>query len=123
MLTTIREEDVEAIARREHNEWLEFMEIQGYHPPSYCPKVGRGCGKCNPDILPYDRLPEDVKKRQSIRIQNMGRILEDLGYTIMPMSPIDIDRVGEISGTTEGPDWLAPRARPLRIRSNIRPSP
>jgi hypothetical protein len=120
-LATVREEDLEAIARREHNEWLEFMEVRGYHPPSYCPKVGRGCVKCNPDMLPYDRLPEDVRKRQSIRIQNMGRIMEDLGYTVLPMSPLDVERMEIIPEIRERLELLAPK--PMAIRPNIRPSP
>ena len=120
-LTTFREEDVEAIARREHNEWLEFMEVRGYHPPSYCPKVGRGCVKCNPYVLPYDRLPDAVRKRQSIRIQNMGRIMWDPGYTVVPMSPLDVEGVEDIPKTTEDRNLLAPR--PLINRLNTRPSP
>lgn len=119
-LTTIREEDIEAIARREHNEWLEFMEVRGYHLPSYCPKIGRGCVKCNSDVLPYDRLPDDVRERQSIRIQNMGRIMEDLGYTVVPMSPLEVERV-EVTEPTEVRDLIAPGL--LAIRPNTRPTP
>jgi len=119
-LFPIREEDVEVIARREHNDWMEMMEGRGFHPPSHCTWYGRGCAKCNPYVLPYDSLPEGVKKRQLRRLLNMGHILEEPGYGTFPnlpfenSRPVTLDRGKDTAGME--PEPLAVRARTSTYR-------
>ena len=116
-LFPIREEDVEVIARREHNDWMEMMEGRGFHPPSHCTWYGRGCAKCNPDVLPYDSLPEGVKKRQLRRFLNMGHILEEMGYRTATAPPLG-NFIGKPLGMGREPALMEPEPLAVRARTS-----
>lgn len=79
----LSDEEVESLARQNHEDWLEMMEGQGYHRASFCPHFGHGCDKCNPDMVSYEELSDDIKEREMLRIRKFVRNLSELGYVVI----------------------------------------
>ncbi len=84
---TISEDDLLRLARQAHSKWLEMMESRGYHPTSFCGSFGKGCPKCNPDMVPFDDLPGEVREAQISCIRAIEESLGELGYLIYAPKP------------------------------------
>ena len=79
----VSEDDLVRLARQAHSNWLELMEQRGYHPSCFCCFFGTGCSKCNPDMVPFDDLPSEVREGYLSRVRSMEESLADLGYLIL----------------------------------------
>jgi hypothetical protein len=100
----ISEDDLVRLARQAHSRWVEMMESRGYHPSSFCPCFGKGCSKCNPDMVPFDDLQPDVREGYLSRIRSFEESLGELGYLIHPPRP---SQPGKRPWTTVGGIELA----------------
>jgi hypothetical protein len=72
-------EDVESLARKLHDAWVESMQRSDYHLPCFCPYFGCGCSKCCPDLVDFEELPSEVREK---RIADAMALALDLGIPV-----------------------------------------
>lgn len=90
---------IESLAKAVHDAWWEEKLRQGFHHPSLC-MVGassrageiedeshghfkvddrhRFCDKCHHDMIPYDRLPENIKELDRVTVRTVLRALGEM---------------------------------------------
>ena len=71
-------DQVESMARMEHELWVEAMEAEGRRYGD----VGSESDKTNPDITPWDKLPEPEVVKNKKFIRDLPRILSRSGFQI-----------------------------------------
>ncbi len=69
-------EDIESLARRLHDAWVESMYRSDYHLPCFCPYFGCGCPKCCPDLVDFEELSIEVREK---RVADAMALALDLG--------------------------------------------
>ena len=71
-------DEVESMARMEHNLWCEVMLADGWQPG----KVRSKKFKTNPDLVPWDKLPSDEINKNKKFIYELPKVLARAGYQI-----------------------------------------
>jgi len=72
--------DIEFMAQREHERWLAEKAERGY---VHGPRDDRGKPPKHPDMLPYERLTEDVKDYDRNAVRNIPTVLAGIGYEVV----------------------------------------
>jgi hypothetical protein len=87
-LTTpdISDEEIERLARYEHQRWCHELVIQGW---KYHLKRD-DAGKLHPNIVPWEELPDSEKDKDFEAVYAIPRILKEAGFIIYRMEAYDI---------------------------------
>lgn len=72
-------EEVELMARMEHERWMEDLIEQGW---TYAPGPKNKELKTNPALIPYDRLPEEEKEKDRRTVRNLPAFLAKVDLQI-----------------------------------------
>lgn len=73
------EDEIELLAKRIHDKWVEKRIQQGW---KYGP-VRDDKMKIHPDLIPYEQLPEEKKELDRIFVRNLSRILLNAKFKIV----------------------------------------
>ena len=71
-------DEVEAMARMEHDLWCQELLVDGWRKGSEKSKVQ----KIHPALVPWDDLPEDEKAKNKIFIRDLPKVLARAGFQI-----------------------------------------
>jgi hypothetical protein len=75
------DEDLERLARMEHERWMESKLQAGWR---YAPKTIKR-KELHEALLPWDELPVEQKKKDRALVQAIPRILARVGYTVVKL--------------------------------------
>lgn len=76
---TINDDDMEELARQEHDRWATQKEQQGYRYGKE--RVNEGPDKRHPDLKAWGDLAEDVKDKDRAPVRDMIDVLAAAGLT------------------------------------------
>lgn len=63
--------DIEELASKVHDAWWETKKKQGFHAPADCAFGSVKCSKCHPDMIPYEKLSEEIKEYDRVTVRTV----------------------------------------------------
>ena len=72
------DQEIEALARIEHDRWAADLERDGWQPGPVKDPVA----KEHPLLVPWEELSEDDREKDRVAVRNLPRMLLDAGFAI-----------------------------------------
>jgi RyR domain len=80
---SVADDDVDALAEREHERWRRFMTAHGWRPGPVRDLALRS----NPDLVPWRDASSEGKDYTRQTVQEYPRLLAQLGYQLVRHTP------------------------------------
>ena len=100
----VSDEQLDEMARREHESWLEHLERNGWTWSAQRDRVG----KKHPDLLAWDQLSDEAREKTRKGVTDSLGLLETLGYRSFddPYATwVSFRRTGEVTAVRRDEPW------------------